>query len=97
MLGALLLPHCTNADAQRPTLVVKGKENTVFVPFGVHNHQGQSLHDKSKTDFCAANQRGNILSPGKGFVLCFHLQQCQEYSKDKWESCVIIMFLFIYT
>lgn len=90
MLGALLLPHCTNADAQRPTLVVKGKENTVFVPFGVHNHQGQSLHDKSKTDFCAANQRGNILSPGKGFVLCFHLQQCQEYSKDKWESCVKI-------
>lgn len=51
----------------------------------------------AKTDVCVVNQRGNILSPGKSLVLSLHLQQCQEYSKDKWESCLLIMFLFIYT
>lgn len=62
-----------------------------------YNQLGESLCAKSRRDVCGANERDNILSPGKGLVLCFCLQGCQEYSKGKWESHMIIVFLFIHT
>lgn len=80
-----------------PSWWSKAERNTVFALLQVHNQQGEILCAKSKKDVCAANQRGNILSPGKGLMLCLCLQKCQEYSKDKWESRMIIMLLFIYT
>lgn len=75
--------------------MVKGKEKHSVCTFS--SVQGDILRAKSKKAVCPANRRGNILSPGKGWVLCLRLQWCQEDSKDNWESCMIIMFLFIYT
>lgn len=66
-----------------PSWWSKVRRNTVFVLFWVHKQQGEILHAKSKKDGYAAHQRGKILNPAKGLFLCLHLQQCQEYSKDK--------------
>lgn len=71
------------------------KRNIMSAHFSACNQQSGILQLKSK-DFCTANLRGNILSAGKSWCSAY-IYQRQEYSKDKWESHMILMFLFIYT
>lgn len=39
-----------------------------------YNQLGESVCAKSKRDACGASERGNVLSPSKGLVLCSCLQ-----------------------